>query len=151
MRAEHLMRLHWGEVVNGLVVTKAVSLSVRHTSIRKSPFPLISVPFILLTHLHPSPPTHPLTSPHNPTQSAGIYLESCSMSKEIVQLRELFQYISGSQWTSYLNNRPLPLPPSPHCFFPSAHLECACRERHILARVLLSGSHSPIRLPFGTD
>lgn len=45
----------------------------------------------------PDPPPPPPLSLQGPSLSEGIYLESCSMSKEIVQLRELFQNISGSQ------------------------------------------------------
>lgn len=59
----------------------------------------------------PTPTT--LTSAQNPTQSAGIHLVSCSMSKPIVQLRELFQYIAGSQWTSHLSAFTTELFPSP--------------------------------------
>lgn len=44
------------------------------------------------TALPSSPPTGAWVHP-----SAGIHFVSCSVSKPIVQLRELFQYIAGSQ------------------------------------------------------
>lgn len=133
MRAEHLMRLHWGEVVNGPTVTKALSQSVGRTSPRKASFLPSSLAFTLLTHPPPwetaaPPPNPPPLSLQGPSLSEGIYLESCSMSKEIVQLRELFQNISGSQWTSYLSastTELLPSPSCPHRFLAGAHLECA--------------------------
>lgn len=50
----------------------AVSLSVLKTTIRKSPLPLISVPFILFTHLHPSP--HPPSPLHRIPPSLQAYI-----------------------------------------------------------------------------
>lgn len=97
------------------------------------------------------PPLRPPFSPQGPTLSEGIYLESRSMSKEIVQLRELFQNISGSQWTSYLSastTELLPSPSCPHCFSDRRPLRVCRRERHILAPVLLSGPRSPVKFPF---
>lgn len=113
------------------------------------------LPYLLIFCIQkPSPPNpapRPPFPPQGPTLSKGIYLESRSMSKEIVQLRELFQNISGSQWTSYLSASTAELRPSPscpHCFLDRRPLRVCRRERHILAPVLLSGPHSPVKFPF---
>lgn len=144
MRAEHLMRLHWAEVVNGPTVTKALTQSVRRTSPRKASL-LFQLFCLYLTHSScaaPPPPPLAARSLQGPSLSQGIYLESCSMSKEIVQLRELFQNISGSQWTSYLFASTTELRPSPLASPPCLSrrpLRVRRRERHILAPVVSSG------------
>ena len=158
MRAEHLMRLHWTEVVNGLVVTEqSPKHSVPQTTIRKTTLPLIFNSFILFTHLHPGPfppsvlPSLPPSSAQKPTQSAGIHLVSCSMSKPIVQLRELFQYIAGGQWTSHLCAFATELSPPPHIHVvsspaPTYSVPPGQGAIRIPASPLLSGPHGPIEL-----
>lgn len=55
--------------------------------------------FIHSSASNPTRPSHLCTEVY---PSAGIHLVSCSMPKPIVQLRELFQYIAGGQWTSHI-------------------------------------------------
>lgn len=63
MRAEHLMRLHWREVVSGLVVTEH---NVLQTTIRKSP-PSSDLHFFHLIYSSASKPTTlPCSLPSHP-------------------------------------------------------------------------------------
>lgn len=93
-RAKHIMRRHWGKVVNGLVVTESSPKhSILQTNRRKCYFTLMAI-----SRSYP-PPT---TTPPWTIQSAGARSLLCFMSKPIVQLKELFPYIAGGQWTSHL-------------------------------------------------
>lgn len=108
--------------------------------------------FFHLIYSSASKPPHssllpPLTSAQKHTQSAGIHLVSCSMSKPIVQLRELFQYIACrrpvNQSSLCYHHRALPFPrthavssPAPTYSVPAG--QGAIR---ISARPLLSGPH----------
>lgn len=59
-----------------MVAERPPERDVLQTSIRKSPLLVISVSFILFSHLHPSPPpppSLPSTSPQKPVQSASLH------------------------------------------------------------------------------
>lgn len=123
--AEHIMRLHWREVVNGLVVTE-------QTTIRKSPLPLISVSFILFTHLQSSNPTPPPL--HHPVcrHSFGIMLHvqaNCA-AKGIISVHCRQPVNQSSLCHRHSAPNPPRQPPAsthPGRLFPSAHLQCASR------------------------
>lgn len=94
------------------------------------------VPLTLIVFIEPTC-TKPLF------QCAGLYLLSCFTSKPIVQLKELFQYIAGSQWTSHQRSA---IPhvkaassPAPTYSVPSRH-----KARCISACLFLSALVAPL-------
>lgn len=100
----------------------------------------------LLIYIH-NPPS---TSAQTPAQSSGVHSVSCFMSKPIVQLRELFQYIAGGQWTSHLCviarafSLPPPSIPAISSPAPTYNVPPGQGTIHISARLLLSGPRGPI-------
>ena len=122
-------------------------------TLRKSPLPLISVSFILFTHLHPGPPPSHLCTQTRPvcrhTFRIMLHIQANCAAKGIIsvhcrkpvnQSSLCFHHRAPPPTHTHTHTHPQPRP----CrLFPSAHLQCACRAGSYCIRIpahfLLSG------------
>lgn len=149
-----------------MVTEQSPKHNVLQTTIRKCPLPLISVSFILFTHLHPSPPHSPSLPPHlctpglRHTFGIMLHVQANCAAKGIISVH---CRRSVNQSSLCLCHRA----PTPHTTLPhtpqhthinalSIHAVSSSAPTysvpagqgalHIPARPLLSGPHGPMQL-----